>query len=237
MASEQLRVRGAAASPEGPHGRRPGLRPPGRDVDHARHRRAAVEVGQATGGHLDRLDLELGDAVPVDPVPEGVVVGDAVDQHERAAGPAGAHSPQRDALCRGVRDQAARAAEEAEARDLLERVVHGRRRPALQILPRQHREVRRAVAELPLAAGGGDGHGLGERKEGERHPEAGDGAGSHFHGPLPPAKALELHAQPVGTRRRRSGEAEAAVHVRGASARSSRPDRRGRPPPLARRRS
>src|SRR4030095_4046950 len=97
---------------------RPLGRPTGEDVDDAAERVIAPRARATAANDLDLLDPLQRDAVPVDPAAEGVVDRYAVDQHEGAAGTARADAAQREALGRRVRDEARRAPEEAEARDL-----------------------------------------------------------------------------------------------------------------------
>ena len=127
-------------------------------LDDAPNRRAAVEVGRPALQDLDPLDCGTSDAAPVDPAPEGVVQGHAVEKDERPAGPARPHAAKRCALGGGVRDPAARPPEQGETRHLPQRVVEGQRGARSDVRPAEDDDPLGGVAQPRLGPARGDGH-------------------------------------------------------------------------------
>ena len=101
-----------------------------------------------------------GHAIPVDPSAERVVERNAIFENKSAARAAGAETAQRYTLSRGIRGAAAGAAEEAEPRDLAQRVIEGEGRDGLHFCARELNIAQRDIAEERLAAGGCDDYAL-----------------------------------------------------------------------------
>ena len=95
------------------------------NLDHSAEGIAAVETGGAFLGDLDVGDRLAGDTVPVDPCAERVVERNSILENQSTARAAGAEAAQRYTLSCGIRGAAAGAAEEAEPRDLAQRVIEG----------------------------------------------------------------------------------------------------------------
>ena len=132
-------------------------------LDDAAERRAAVQVGGPALQDLDPLDRGPGNAAPVDPAAEGVVQGHAVEEDERAAGPARPHAAKRRALRRGVGDPAARPPEQGEPGHLPQRVVEGQRGARGDVRPAEDDDPLGGVAQPRLGPARGDGHLLASR--------------------------------------------------------------------------
>ncbi len=134
------------------------------DIDDAAERGAAVEVRRAAAQHFHRVDVGARHAAPVDPAAERVVERDAVHEDYGAARAARADAAQRDALRGRVGRAAAAPAEEAEARDLSERVVERDGGGRLQLRLRERDDARGRLPQPRLRARRRDGHTLGERR-------------------------------------------------------------------------
>ena len=132
----------------------------GENVDHAAERIVSPHPGAAPPHDLDPIDRLERNPAPVDPATEGIVERHAVEKDERTARGGGPHAAERDSLRRRSRRKARRAAEEAEARDLPQKVVECLRRRALEILPREDRHVGRDIAPLLLDPVGSDDDGV-----------------------------------------------------------------------------
>ena len=140
-------------------------------LDDAPERRAAVEVGCPAFQDLDPLDRGTRHAAPVDPAPEGVVQGHAVEEDQRPAGSARPHAAKRRALRCRVGDPAARPPEQAETRDLAQRVVEGQGGARGDVGPAEDDDALGGVAQPRLGPARGDGHLLasrGSQHQGER---------------------------------------------------------------------
>ena len=123
-----------------------GLRP-GEGLHDAAQGSAAVELRGSALHDLESVEGGRGHPAPVDPAAKRVVQGHAVREDQGAAGSARADAAQRSALGRRVRDAAARAPEEGEARHLPQRVVHRERGRGRDRLAGQDDHARRGVFE------------------------------------------------------------------------------------------
>ena len=148
------------------------------DVDDAAHRVVAVEAGARSVDDLDAIHAFERHARPVDPAAEGIVERCAVHQDERAADAARPDAAQRHALRRRMRRQAARAAEQAERRDLPQHVVGDDGGRLANLFAAQDVDAGRDIAEPLLASTGRDGNGLeqagGRQRDVERPRRIGD---------------------------------------------------------------
>ena len=97
-----------------------------------------------------------GNFVPVDPAAEGIVHGDAVLEHEGAAGGGGAEAAQGDALAGGVLDARTGAAEELEAGLLAQFVVERDGGIVVQLVGAEGVDGVGGGGQIEGGAGGGD---------------------------------------------------------------------------------
>ena len=87
----------------------------------------AVQVAAAAAQHLDAIDRDLRQFVPVDPAAERVVQRHAVGEHERPARTGSAEPSKRDALRGRIRHARRRAAKQRESGHQLQRIIERHR--------------------------------------------------------------------------------------------------------------
>ena len=160
VGSEHLRLLNPEVAEPPPRPQQARLRAAREELHGAAERRAAVEGTRSAARHLDSVEEERRQAVPIHPVAEGIVERHSVPENQGAARAARADSAQRDPGGGGVGNEAGVPPEESEPGHPAQGFVHQGARRIQEIFAVERGHERDRVHDGFCAAARGDDYGL-----------------------------------------------------------------------------